>query len=181
MTRSQRHRIYIQGSDVTGKGLAEGQPAIVYIQQAAAVQPFAVPVGPTGGTLKGSTLAGYYPTSIPAPKLMEADAPSSTQQQTSLPAGGSNPETPANPEPERTFPMGPFTINRIEDHPGGISVLVVEGDIRVGDTVLIEATGNTSINGQYPVLEVNGLTVVVDNPVVLTSPIDAKGRLTVVS
>jgi hypothetical protein len=79
----------------------------------------------------------------------------------------------------RTIPSGPFTINRIEDHADGLAIALADGDVRVGDTVLIEATGNTSVNGSYEVLAVDGLTIVVDNVIVLDTPIEAKGRLTV--
>jgi hypothetical protein len=79
----------------------------------------------------------------------------------------------------RTLPLGPITINRIEDHPDGLAIVLADGEVRVGDTVLIEATGNTSVNGNYEVLAVNGLTIVVDNVIVLDTPIEAKGRLTV--
>ena len=40
--------------------------------------------------------------------------------------------------------------------------------------MLIEATGNTSINGNYEVLSVDGMVVVVDNSVMLLAPIDDK-------
>ena len=85
-------------------------------------------------------------------------------------------------EPEggaRTLPAGPFTITLIEDHLDGIAVTLADGDVRVGDAVLIEATGNTSINGAYTVLSIDGQTIVVDNDVTLDVPIEAKGRLTV--
>jgi len=82
-------------------------------------------------------------------------------------------------EEQRTFPAGPFTITLVEDHPDGIAVTLADGDVRVGDAVLVEATGNTSINGAYTVLSVDGQTVVVDNDVTLETPIEAKGRLTV--
>src|SRR3954464_7044112 len=71
--RSQRHRVYIAGGDSAGKGLAEGQPAIVYIQQNALSQAFAVPVGATGGPLKGSTIAGDPPVLFPPPKGVLAE------------------------------------------------------------------------------------------------------------
>src|SRR5262245_61641520 len=67
MGRSQRHAVLIKGTDASGKGLSEKQPAIVYIQQFAASQAFTVPVGPSGGPLKGSSLAGFPPTTMPPP------------------------------------------------------------------------------------------------------------------
>jgi len=71
MGRSQRHRVLIQNTDSTGKGLAEKQPAPVYINQYANSQAFAVPVGPAGGSLQGSSMAGYPPVLIPAPGALE--------------------------------------------------------------------------------------------------------------
>jgi IPT/TIG domain len=85
----------------------------------------------------------------------------------------------------RALPIGPFTISLIEDHEDGIRLDLAEGDVRVGDTVLIEATGNTSVNGDYTVLALlkvlgqSGLSIVVDNDLVLLNSIEAKGRLTV--
>lgn len=80
---------------------------------------------------------------------------------------------------ERTLPAGPFAINLVEDHPDGVAIHMAEGDIRVGDTVLIEATGNTSVNGNYAVLAINENVIIVDNMVVLDTPIEGKGRVTV--
>src|SRR5580765_6434892 len=68
MSRSQRHAVYIKGTDAAGKGVAEGVAARVYVQQFIASQAFAVPLGPPSGPLKGSSLAGYPPTALPAPK-----------------------------------------------------------------------------------------------------------------
>jgi IPT/TIG domain len=85
----------------------------------------------------------------------------------------------------RALPAGPFIINSIEDHEDGIRLNLAEGDVRVGDAVLVEATGNTSINGAYTVLALlkvlgqSGLSIVVDNDATLETPIEAKGRLTV--
>lgn len=82
----------------------------------------------------------------------------------------------------RSFPVGPINIATVTDHDNGIAVVLVDAaDVQVGDSVTIEATGNTSINGTYEVLEADGTLVVVDNPYVLPTPIEAKGRLTVVA
>lgn len=70
MGRSQRHKVLIQGTDSAGKGLSEKQPAIVYIRQNAASQTLTVPIGPTGGPLQGSSMAGFPPTLIPAPGVL---------------------------------------------------------------------------------------------------------------
>jgi IPT/TIG domain len=290
MGRSQRHSVYIRGTDASGKGLSEKQPAIVYIQQYAASQALAVPLGPPSGPLKGSSLAGFPPTLIPAPGLDEQrDAEltaageftdpgqfnfSGNPIYEDLPATGGEPPEPIDPPVEpgtpvitsidpahaevgaadltmtvtgtgftaasvilfnngeeattfvsetslttgvkpslasgpavvpvqvregelvsapvdftfteavvpegtRAFPLGPFTINRVEDHADGIAITLADGDVQVGDAVLVEATGNTSINGAYTVLSVSGLVIVVDNDVTLETPIEAKGRLTV--
>jgi hypothetical protein len=72
MARSQRHKVIIQGVDAAGKGVAEKQAAPVYIQQYLASQAFTVPLGPPSGPLKGSSLAGFPPTLIPAPGMVEA-------------------------------------------------------------------------------------------------------------
>jgi hypothetical protein len=42
--------------------------ARVYVQQFIASQAFTVPLGPPSGPLKGSNLAGFPPTALPAPK-----------------------------------------------------------------------------------------------------------------
>jgi len=68
--RSQRHKITIQRTDSAGKGLSEKQPANPYIIQYANSQAFTVPVGPSGGPLQGSSMAGFPPTLIPLPGLL---------------------------------------------------------------------------------------------------------------
>jgi len=70
MGRSQRHKVIIQNTDSAGKGLSEKQPAPRYINQFANSQAFSVPTGPTGGPLKGSSMAGFPPTLIPLPGVM---------------------------------------------------------------------------------------------------------------
>lgn len=90
-------------------------------------------------------------------------------------------EAAAAPEtaPEST-PLGPFTIVRVEDHADGLLVVLADGDVHVGDTVLIEATGNTSVNGSYTVLSATSPTeIVVDNTYELLALIENKGRLTI--
>jgi len=92
---------------------------------------------------------------------------------------GPEPPTEGNEPPtERTLPLGPVNLTSIDDHEDGIAITPESAiDIRVGDTVLIEATGNTTINGSYAVLSID--PVVVDNPTELLTPITAKGRVTV--
>ena len=117
MGRSQRHKVFIQGTDSNGKGLSEKQPALRYVIQFAASQAFSVPAGPTGGPLQGSSVAGFPPTLIPLPTSdTRSDAElhaagefsdpgqfnlSGNPRYTSLPpADGSGGETdPDNPEP----------------------------------------------------------------------------------
>jgi hypothetical protein len=79
----------------------------------------------------------------------------------------------------RILPYGPLTITRIEDHEDGLAVQLASGDVHVGDDVLIEATGNTSVNGTYTVLAIEGSAVIIDSAYELAAPIEAKGRLTV--
>lgn len=69
MGRSQRHKVIIQGTDSTGKGLSEKQPSFRYINQFANSQAFSVSTGPAGGPLQGSSMAGFPPTLIPLPSL----------------------------------------------------------------------------------------------------------------
>ena len=71
MGRSQRHKVIIQATDSTGKGLSEKQPALRYVNQYANSQAFSVPIGEAGGPLKGSSMAGFPPTLIPLPGLEE--------------------------------------------------------------------------------------------------------------
>jgi IPT/TIG domain-containing protein len=70
MSRSQRHKVIIQGTDSAGKGLSEKQPALRYVNQYANSQAFSVWSGPPGGPLQGSSMVGFPPTLIPAPGLM---------------------------------------------------------------------------------------------------------------
>lgn len=79
----------------------------------------------------------------------------------------------------RVFPLGPFTINRIEDHADGLAVKLAEGDVQAGDTVLVEATGNTDVNGSYTVLKLENGSVIIDSNFELDMPIEGKGRFTV--
>lgn len=81
------------------------------------------------------------------------------------------------PPAGRSYPIGPIPLTSVKDHAEGLELETEGGDVQVGDTVLIEATGNTSVNGEYTVLSVNPL--VVDNNLILETPIENKGRLTV--
>jgi hypothetical protein len=80
---------------------------------------------------------------------------------------------------QRMFPLGPFNIVRIDDDVDGLSLELVEGDVRVGDAIVIEASGSSSVNGSYTVLSVADGVIVFDSDFALTTPIEGKGRLTV--
>lgn len=293
MARSQRHAVYIKGVDASGKGVASGVAAPVYVQQFNASQSLTVPLGPPSGPLKGSSLAGFPPTALPGPKEGDPTGLSVRADEGELtdpgqfnlsgnpnyislpPEGGSAPEPPdpalaptltsldpntavlgsedftlrclgtnfteesiinfaGQPEPivfvspeeittgvkpslgwgtnvgipvfvqnadgqianppldfvftdpvegrsagGRAFPLGPFNIVRVDDDADGLGLELVEGDIRAGDKVLIEATGSSSVNGSYTVLSVDNGVVVIDSDFAMTTPIEGKGRLTV--
>jgi IPT/TIG domain len=80
---------------------------------------------------------------------------------------------------QRSFPLGPFNIVRIDDDVDGLSLELVEGDVRVGDAITIEASGSSSVNGNYTVLSVTDGVIVFDSDFALTTPIEGKGRVTV--
>jgi hypothetical protein len=129
-----------------------------------------VPIGEPGGPLAGSSLTGAIPEELVSPEEppVEPEEPP--------------PETEPPPEGGRAFPIGPVSLVLVEDDPDGIALTVPTGtDVQVGDTVLVEATTNTGVNGSYAVLSIDGDRIVVDNPYELTAPLEAKGRLTVTS
>lgn len=172
MSRSQRHRVLFENYSVMGLGVAEGAIAPAYTLQLSAV-----PVGPPGGPLQGSSLSGPVPATLPQPRLEHPVLAAGVI----LGAGGGPLEPPAQTtSTERTFPIGPVSLTSVDDDPQGIAYTVPDGtDIQVGDVVVIEATGNSATNGIFTVLSVNGDVVVVDNTYELAAPIEAKGRLTV--
>lgn len=87
---------------------------------------------------------------------------------------------PAPPEPEaETREPGPFNILAIDNDEQGLVMVVDGGEYVVGDQVTIEATGNTSVNGEWNIVAVDGLNIVVDNPYELTTIIENKGRVTI--
>lgn len=101
------------------------------------------------------------------------------------------------PGEERTFPVGPVNLASIvqtspQEDPlaEGMKKTMVftlsdagDTDLRDGDTVLVEATGNTSINGTYTAAnvtsEAGGTTFEADVAANIAAPIEAKGRVTV--
>jgi len=81
---------------------------------------------------------------------------------------------------ERVFPLGPFDISLTTGDGELVSMTVPAGsDVQSGDTVTVEATGNTSVNGTYTVGSVIDGVVQVPSTVSLATPIENKGRLTV--
>ncbi len=80
----------------------------------------------------------------------------------------------------RAFPLGPFDIQSVTGDGEKLSITVsASSDVIPGDSVTVEATGNTSVNGTYTVESVTDGVVVVPSSVALASPIEAKGRLIV--
>jgi hypothetical protein len=277
MSRSQRHKIIVQGTDSAGKGLSEKQPALRYVNQYANSQAFSVWFGPAGGPLQGSSMVGFPPTLIPPPSQMAAyDAeltpaaggfsdpgqfdntgnpiyqslPESNVPNPTLPAPQLNSINPNNaavgdpPQPvnvngsnfvdgsavtfdgvdqpttflnndqlqvtvptsaspvaiaiavrnpdgqvtatakvftigaPRTFPIGPVNLASISMGSNGLVVTPAGAiDIRVGDTVLLEATFDGNVNGSWTVVSVN--PIVIANNYSLPATIDGKGRISV--
>lgn len=64
---SQRHNMIVKYYGAECTAISEKQPSASYLRQIPG--PYAVPVGPAGGPLKGSSLAGPAPAAIPAPQL----------------------------------------------------------------------------------------------------------------
>ena len=69
MSRSQRHAQLVTYYGAACTAIAEKQPSASYLRQIPG--PYVVPVGPAGGPLKGSSLAGPPPAAIPAPGIFE--------------------------------------------------------------------------------------------------------------
>jgi IPT/TIG domain len=86
---------------------------------------------------------------------------------------------------ERTFPMGPFNIVQVtyDDELGQLVFQLdpaASGAIENGDTILVEATGTTAVNGTYTAENVAGPEFSVTMAATpLTGVIDNKGRATV--
>jgi hypothetical protein len=59
---SQRHRQIVRNYGAACTAIAEKQPAAGYLRQQPG--PYTVPVGPAGGPLQGSSLAGPVPTTV---------------------------------------------------------------------------------------------------------------------
>jgi hypothetical protein len=99
-----------------------------------------------------------------------------------------NPGGELTAEESFTFIDDPMAARQVSEGPLGIVsiyrrngklVITVADPIRVlpGTIITIEASGSSSVNGQYEVEEVNGNEVVVDSDFQLEKPIEGKGRL----
>lgn len=178
MGRSQRHILDQYGSTANGEVRAQGAVATALLAQvmddptlddaARAVRDAStvvVPMGPAGGPLQGSSMTGAFP---------EDDAV--------LP-----PIPPVTPD--REFPIGPFNLVLVEVAEALDRVtyfLTPPVDIHTADTVTIEATGSTNLNGDYTVDDViydeeaGTLAFVVMRTMdSMQAPIANKGRVTI--
>lgn len=185
MSRSQRHKIAIQNTSSRGEIYAEGRVAPAVLLSATPATP-AVPTGPTGGPLKGSSMMGAVPVgwSLPLPK---SDGPFDARTQQKLLSGpGPYQEPPPDNPGQRTFPIGPLPLLRVEpsEDPVGVWYVFLPGDsdqLREGDEVTIEATGSSATNGNYTVTQLtsNDETRFFVPGLSLPAPIEAKGRVTI--
>lgn len=87
---------------------------------------------------------------------------------------------------EREFPMGPFNIVSVRrDDTLGQLVYTLEGavgdQLKNGDTVLVEATGNTAVNGTYRIENVAGPQFSVTTGTTISQLIEDKGRVTIIA
>lgn len=175
MSRSQRHKIGIQNTSTRGEIFTEGRVAPAVLMQAAPGIP-AVPSGPAGGPLQGSSMMGAIPLGwvLPSPKESEAAQP---------PALGK----PAGNPGRRTFPIGPLLLLAIDpsEDPAGVWYVVAGADgdkLEPGDDITIEATGSSSMNGNFEVgtiERVDGNARFFVPGATLAAPIEGKGRLTI--
>jgi hypothetical protein len=74
---------------------------------------------------------------------------------------------------------GPFNIMLIENHMEGLQLTMEDGEFKVGDDINVEASGNSTVNGDFEILEVDGLVIVIDSNFELATPIENRGRLTI--
>lgn len=180
MSRSQRHKIYIQNTSTRGEIYAEGIVAPGVLRQTP--PPVSNVIG-AGGPLKGSTTLGAVPVGwvVPVPHDTMSGlqpAPLSAQVSTSTP-----PPAPGG----RTFPIGPLNLLRVDpsESPVGVWYVLSKDDgmqLVEGDDVTIEATGATATNGNYTVAQLQESPTerrffVPDT--VIPATIDAKGRVIV--
>jgi hypothetical protein len=95
MSRSQRHKIQVENYPSDCKVTAEGVISPGYLRQPGPV--YSVPMGPSGGPLQGSSLAGPAPSSLPNPKFENPLAALLL-----LAAAGGGPINPPEEEPKLT-------------------------------------------------------------------------------
>lgn len=179
MGRSQRHKIMEQNTSSRGEVYAEGALAPAVLKQLPPPPVPTVPAGPSGGPLKGSSMSGAIPVGFITPTPHDGEP-------TLLPAPD-QPAPPATASDERTFPIGPLNLVRIEpsDDPLGAWYVVSKEDgtkLVEGDDITVEATGSTLTNGDFVVEQLQESDTerrffVPD--VVLAAQVDAKGRVTV--
>lgn len=178
MGRSQRHKIAIQNTSSRGEIYAQGKVAPAVLLSATPATP-TVPAGPAGGPLQGSSMMGAVPLTWITPTPHDGEAPGPQLLEGQIPAG-IDPST-------RALPLGPFSLLRVEPvaDPVGVRYVLSFDDGQIleeGDTVLVEATGSTPVNGTYTVAELADSeteTTFFVPGTVLPAQIDAKGRVTV--
>jgi hypothetical protein len=206
MTRSQGHKVRVQGYASNGSEYEEG------VAGGGLLLPVLTSIAPTTGVVNNNVTVTATGTNFDTTaKVCDAGRPlattfvSATSLTAVLPTGGtgnvtknitvqngpyasvSKPFTVTLTELAREFPLGPYNLLRIEpiDTGGGTYVLDAssEPDIQLGDTVRIEATGSTPANGDYVVESVsvsgNEMYVIVSSEV--GTPIEAKGRISVLA
>lgn len=98
--------------------------------------------------------------------------------------GGAAPEQLPQPAMEESpFPIGPIDLISITSAPEHGGLLVVADDmseLREGDSITIEATGSTAVNGDYTATKVSNGGFVVENKAVAVSvDIQNRGRMTI--
>lgn len=187
MSRSQMHRVRHLNYASDGKALAEGAAAPGYVRQLPG--PFVVPMGPAGGPLQGSSLSGPAPATIPSPQLEHPLLVLGVV----LAAGQKPPEPPPAADQsstERSFPIGPIALDQVsfDETDGELQFQMSEdpagpfAEVDVGDTVRVEATGNSSVNGDYTVASISDprgtFWVAAADPG--NGPIVGKGRVTII-
>jgi hypothetical protein len=269
MGRSQRHLLVQQNTTSAGELHAQGEIAPTVVMQVepaalsktaphATTTSVALPVGPPGGPLQGSSMSGAIPLAAIPPEppepvdeapVLSTIAPSTSLIQvgdlevtitgTGFTAGSvlvwngaddtcqfvdettlttivktdmasvasevsvavrngaqaSNALmfsfTEAEPEPdpqqERTFPIGPFPISKLEFTTGlnGVVVLLDENSMfREGDTVRIEATGLPQVNGDYEIGDIDhrqdGMISFFLPNIDIDAVLQGKGRVTII-
>ena len=103
MSRSQRHAQLVTYYGAACTAIAEKQPSASYLRQMPG--PYTVPVGPAGGPLKGSSLAGPPPAAIPAPGIFEHPLAAAVL----LLSGMKPPEPPPAKDPPVAISLDPDT------------------------------------------------------------------------